>query len=435
MGETAMLAWLRDLTSRERRTMLACWGGWTLDGFDQQLYSYVVPTVIAVWGMSTGAAGTIGTVTVVTSSFGGWFAGALADRFGRVRVLQIAILWYSIFTFFCAFAQSFEQLFILRGLHGLGFGGEWATGAVLMGEVIRDKYRGRGVGFVQTGAAIGPGLAALVYAGLYGILPEAIAWRALFAVGILPALLVLWIRRSIPESEAFADRRSTGTRPGIAYLLSPFRGPYLWLTVKVSVMVMGAQGGVWAVNFWMPTYLRTVRHLSASNTGLYVAVQACGALLGFLIGAYLADAIGRKWTFMISAVATIIMVLVYLYVPVGDTALLLLGIPLNASILMKFAPMGPFMTELYPTEIRGTGQGFCYNAGRAIGSVFMTAIGFATAVMPLGTAIALFSTLAHVLMLVMLLVLPETRGRAIASLEPEAPEERSSSSQSAVGRH
>src|ERR1700726_4550540 len=134
-----MLAWLRDLTSRERRTMLACWGGWTLDGFDQQLYSYVVPTVIAVWGMSTGAAGTIGTVTVVTSAFGGWFAGALADRFGRVRMLQIAILWYSVFTFLCGFAQNFEQLFILRGLHGLGFGGEWATGAVLMGEVIRDK--------------------------------------------------------------------------------------------------------------------------------------------------------------------------------------------------------------------------------------------------------------------------------------------------------
>jgi predicted MFS family arabinose efflux permease len=292
--------------------------------------------------------------------------------------------------------------------------------AVLMGEVIRDKYRGRGVGFVQTGAAVGPGLAALVYAGLYAILPEAIAWRALFAVGILPALLVLWIRRSIPESEAFAERRNIGASPGIAHLLSAFREPYLWLTIKVSLMVMGAQGGVWAVNFWMPTYLRTVRHLSASNTGLFVAVQASGALIGFLLGAYLADAIGRKWTFMISAVASIIMVLVYLYVPVGDTGLLLLGIPLNASILMKFAPMGPFMTELYPTDIRGTGQGFCYNAGRAIGSVFMTAIGFATAVMPIGTAIALFSTLAHALMLVMLLVLPETRGRAIASLEPEA---------------
>jgi MFS family permease len=414
-----MLAWLRDLSSRERRTMLACWGGWTLDGFDQQLYSYVVPTVVALWGMSTGAAGTIGTVTVVTSSFGGWFAGALADRFGRVRVLQIAILWYSVFTFLCAFAQNFEQLFILRGLHGLGFGGEWATGAVLMGEVIRDKYRGRGVGFVQTGAAVGPGLAALVYAGLYAILPEAIAWRALFAVGIVPALLVLWIRRSIPESEAFRGRRDSATRPGIGHLLSVFRGPYLWLTIKVSLMVIGAQGGVWAVNFWMPTYLRTVRHLSASGTGLFVAVQACGALIGFVIGAYLADAIGRKWTFMISGIATISMVILYLYLPVGDTGLLLLGIPLNASILMKFAPMGPYMTEIYPTDIRGTGQGFCYNAGRAIGSVFMTAIGFATAVMPLGAAIAVFSTLAHVLMIVMLLVLPETRGRTIASLEPE----------------
>src|SRR5258707_11223901 len=140
-----MLAWLRDLTSRERRTMVACWGGWSLDGFDQQLYSYVVPTVIAVWGMSTGAAGTLGTVTVVASSFGGWFAGALADRYGRVRVLQIAILWYSVFTFFVEFAQSFQQLFILRGLHGLVFWGEWATGAGLIGQGIRDKLRGRGV--------------------------------------------------------------------------------------------------------------------------------------------------------------------------------------------------------------------------------------------------------------------------------------------------
>jgi MFS family permease len=289
-----------------------------------------------------------------------------------------------------------------------------------MGEVIRDKYRGRGVGFVQTGAAFGPGLAALVYAGLYAVLPEAIAWRALFAIGILPGLLVLWIRRSIPDSQAFRVRQDRTAQPGIAHLLSAFRRPYLWTTVKVSLMVMGAQGGVWAVAFWMPTYLRTVRHLSASGTGLYVAVQQFGALIGFLLGAYLADALGRKWTFMISAVATIVMVLVYLYAPVGNTALLLLGIPLNTAILMKFAPMGPFMTELYPTSVRGTGQGFCYNAGRAIGSVFMTAIGFATAVIPLGAGIALFSTLAHALMIVMLLLLPETRGRDIASLDIEA---------------
>src|ERR1700735_1811572 len=218
-----MLAWLRDLTSRERRTMLACWGGWTLDGFDQHVYSYFVPTVIAVWGMSTGAAGTIGTVTVVTSSFGGWFAGALADRFGRVRVLQIAIVWYSVFTFLCAFAQDFQQLFILRALHGLGFGGEWAAGAVLMGEVIRDKYRGRGVGLVQTGWAVGWGASALVYTALYATLPEAIAWRALFAVVLIPALFVFWVRRHIDEPEIYHASRRERPTVGVAHLFSAFR--------------------------------------------------------------------------------------------------------------------------------------------------------------------------------------------------------------------
>jgi MFS family permease len=413
-----MLAWLRDLTDREKQTMLACWGGWTLDGFDGALYGYVVPTLIALWAITPGKAGTIVTVTLLTSSFGGWVAGALADRFGRVRVLQFAILWYSVFTFLCGFARNFEQLFILRALHGFGFGGEWAAGAVLMGEVIRDKYRGRGVGFVQTGAAVGPGVAALVYAGLYALLPEAIAWRALFFIGIIPALVVLWIRRSVPESAAFQQRRlARGAAASGAQLFAAFRGPYLWTTVKVSLMVTGAQGGVWAVQFWMPTYLRLVRHLSASHAGLYVAVQMVGALIGFLLGAYLSDAIGRKATFMISAIATAIMVLVYMFVPVGDAGLLFLGIPLSTAILMKFSPMGPFMTELYPTELRGTGQGFCYNAGRAIGSFFPTMIGFATQLIPLGTAIAGFCTAASVLMIVMLLLLPETRGRSIAQLE------------------
>src|SRR5580658_7276489 len=280
-----MLTWLKDLTARERRTMTACWAGWTLDGFDQQLYSYVVPTMIGLWGLTTGAAGTIGTVTLLTSSLGGWLAGALADRFGRVRVLQAAILWYSLFTFLCAFAQDFNQLFILRALHGIGFGGEWAAGSVLMGEVIRDKYRGRGVGFVQTGAAIGPGAAALVYAGLFAVLPESIAWRALFAVGILPALLVLWIRRSVNDSEAFLDRRDQQSPVGVGHLFSAFQSPYLWTTIKVTIMVAGAQGGVYAVQFWMPTYLRTVRGLSAANTGSYVAVQMLGALIGFVLGA------------------------------------------------------------------------------------------------------------------------------------------------------
>lgn len=415
-----MLTWLRDLTARERRTMTACWAGWTLDGFDQQLYSYVVPTMIGLWGMTPGAAGTIGTVTMLTSSLGGWLAGALADRFGRVRVLQFAILWYSLFTFLCSLAQNYEQLFVLRALHGIGFGGEWAAGAVLMGEVIRDKYRGRGVGFVQTGAAVGPGAAALVYAGLYAVLPESIAWRALFAVGILPAFLVFWVRRHIDESDAFQTRREARPQTGALPLFSAFRGAYLWTTVKVVLMVAGAQGGVFAVQFWMPTYLRTVRGLSASTAGTFVFIQMVGALVGFILGAYLSDIIGRKATFFLSAATTAIMILIFMFVPMGNTAVLLTGIPLSTAILMKFSPMGPFMTELYPTAVRGTGQGIGYNGGRAIGSFFPTMVGYAAPSLTLGTSIAVFCVLSCILMMVMLLVLPETHGRVIADMETRA---------------
>jgi len=114
------------------------------------------------------------------------------------------------------------------------------------------------------------------------------------------------------------------------------------------------------------------------------------------------------------------MVLVYMFLPVNDVALLFLGIPLNIAILMKFPPMGPFMTELYPTEVRGTGQGFCYNAGRAIGALFPTMVGFLSDSFGLGVAIAVFSTFASGLMIIMLLMLPETRGRSLQSLEPAA---------------
>jgi MFS family permease len=410
-----MLAWLRDLSGRERKTMLACFSGWTLDAFDQQLYSLVIPTLIAAWGLTSGEAGLIGTVTFLTSSLGGWIAGAMVDRFGRVRVLQLTIAWYSLFTALCGLSQNFEQLFILRALHGLGFGGEWAAGAILMGEVIRDKYRGRAVGFTQSGAAVGPAVAALVYAGLFAVMPEAIAWRVLFFVGVVPALLVLWIRRSVPESDAFEHRRSTQPPVNALHLFSAFRGGYLWLTIRVSLMVAGAQGGGYALQLWMPTYLRTVRGLSTTGTGGNFFVQMLGALIGLLVGAYLADAIGRKATFMLSAVSSIVMVLLYMYLPVGNEALLFLGIPLNIAMLIKFAPMGPFMTELYPIELRGTGQGFCYNAGRAIGSFFPTMVGYASPSLGLGPAMMLFSCGGLTLMIVMLLMLPETRGRAVVA--------------------
>jgi MFS family permease len=414
-----MLAWFGELNAKERRTMGACFGGWALDAFDVQMYSFVIPTLIALWGLSRGEAGLIGTVTLLISSLGGWFSGTLADRFGRVRMLQITILWYSVFTFLCAFAQNFEQLFVLRALHGFGFGGEWAAGAVLMGEVIRDKYRGRGVGIVQTGWAVGSGASVLVYTGLYAFLPEAIAWRVLFAVGLLPAVFVFWIRRHIDDSEIFRARQRERAPVSVAHLFSAFRGPHLWTTVKVSLMVTGAQGGGYALGIWLPTYLRTVRHLSSTSTGGFLLVQILGSLLGFLLGTYLSDLIGRKWTFLCSAILSFVAILLYMFLPMGNTALLFFGIPLQMVFLMKFPPMGPFMTELFPTAVRGTAQGFCYNAGRAIGSFFPTVVGFVSQGLPLGATIAVFSALASGLMIIMLLMLPETRGRSLASLEPE----------------
>jgi len=282
---------------------------------------------------------------------------------------------------------------VLRALHGLGFGGEWAAGAVLMGEVIRDKYRGRGVGIVQTGWAVGWGISALVYTALYAFLPEAIAWRVLFAIGLLPAVFVFWIRRHIDEPDIFRDQRRDRPSVGIGYLFAAFLGQHLWTTVKVTLMVAGAQGGGYALGIWMPTYLRTVRGLSATSTGGFLLVQILGALMGFLLGSYLSDAIGRKSTFMLSAIGSFVMILVYMFVPMDNIALLFVGVPLFTIFLIKFPPMGPFMTELYPTGVRGTAQGFCYNGGRALGSFLPTLVGFVSQSLPLGATIALSARL------------------------------------------
>jgi MFS family permease len=418
-----MFGMFKELNNKERSTMLACFGGWSLDAFDVQMYSFVIPTVIALWSLTKGEAGLIGTVTLLVSSFGGWFSGTLADRYGRVKMLQITILWYSVFTFFCAFAQNFEQLFILRALHGFGFGGEWAAGAVLMGEVIRDKYRGRAVGLVQTGWAVGWGLSALVYTAVYWFTPEWLAWRVLFGIGLVPAVFVIWVRRHIEEADVFKAHREARGHIGFSHLFSAFRGVHLATTVKVSLMVAGAQGAGYAISIWMPTYLRTVRHFSAAATGGVLLLQILGALIGFLLGSYLSDAIGRKQTFMWSAVFSFIFILLFMFVPMSDTMLLIAGVPLNIALLMKFPPMGPFMTELFPTAVRGNAQGFCYNSGRAIGSFFPTLVGYLAQSMNLGTAIAVFSAIASGLMIVMLLMLPETRGRNVASIGEAAPAE------------
>ncbi|MCO6415475.1 MFS transporter [Siccirubricoccus sp. KC 17139] len=415
-----MLGWLRDLTDKERKTMVGCLGGWSLDALDVQIFSFVIPTLLTLWGISRADAGMLGTVTLLISAFGGWLAGALSDRYGRVRVLQITILWYAVFTFLCGFAQDFNQLFIFRALQGLGFGAEWSAGAVLMGEVIRDKYRGRAVGLVQSGWALGWGAAALLYTVIFAALPEAVAWKTMFWIGLAPALLVFYVRKHVDEPDVFIARQQAAAPKASPFgqLFTVLRPPYLGTTLKVALMVTGAQGGSYALSVWLPTFLRTERQLSVLNTGSYLLVHILGAWFGFLAGAYLADAIGRKRTFLLSAVGSAISVVAYVTLPISNELMLVLAAPLGFILYMMFSAMGPFMTELYPTEVRGTGQGFCYNVGRAIGALFPAMVGFLSQKLPLGTAIAIFAFAAYGVMVIGLLLLPETRGRQVASIAP-----------------
>src|SRR5471032_1593510 len=198
-----MFGWYKHTTPSEKRAFWSCKIGYGLDAMDTQFLSFVIPTLIATCGLSKGEAGLIGTVTLLTSAIGGWLAGILSDRIGRVKALQITILWFAFFTVLCGLAQNYTQLLWARGLMGFGMGGEWTAGAILMGEVIRAKDRGKAVGMVQSGWALGWGVSAMLYALMFSLLPPEWAWRALFLLGLLPALFVIFIRRFVDEPEVF----------------------------------------------------------------------------------------------------------------------------------------------------------------------------------------------------------------------------------------
>src|SRR6185295_14390059 len=189
-----------------------------LDAMDVQMYAVVMPTLIAIWSLTQAQAGTLGTAALLFSSFGGWIAGILADRFGRVVVLRLTILWFAFFTFLSGFTQSYEQLLLTRSLQGLGFGGEWAAGAVLMSEVIDKRIRGRAVGTVQGGWSVGYGAAVLLFTIVFSVARPEVAWRYLFLLGLIPALLVLWIRRYVEEPELFIATKATSQRTPLQFL-------------------------------------------------------------------------------------------------------------------------------------------------------------------------------------------------------------------------
>ena len=380
---------------------------------DVNLYSFVIPTLMGLWGMTRADAGMLATAALVSSALGGWVTGILADRIGRVRALQITILWFALFTAASALTNSYWQLMGVRMLQGFGFGGEWAAGALLIGEIIRDKHRGKGNGVVHSGWAVGWAAAAILYTVIFSLAPKEIAWRLLFAFGLLPALMIFVLRRFVEEPPVFVELQKRYAQGELKRksVLAIFAPGYVRITLLASLLAVGTQGGFYAVTVWLPTYLKTVRHLSVLNTGGYLVVVIVASFIGYVTSAYVCDVIGRKKTLYLFAVCSVVTVLLYTFVPIGDTAMLFLGFPLGFFASGIYSPLGAFLNELYPTSIRGSGIGFCFNFGRAVGALFPFLVGSLS--IPLGEAIGVFAIGAYGLIILSALMLPETVGSSL----------------------
>lgn len=404
--------WLQETSLRERRTLLAGFLGYGVDGFDFMTYTFIIPTLLRAWGMTRAQAGYIATGSLLTSAIGGWAAGILADRYGRVRILQLTVAWFAVFTFLCGFTQSYGELLLTRALQGLGFGGEWAVGSVLVAETIDARHRGRAAGLVQSSWAVGWAGAALAYWGVYAVVPADVAWRILLWIGIAPALLVVYVRRHVEESSVFESGRG-GAAARSSHWLSIFAPPLLGTTVLASLLSCGMMGAYYSVTTWLPTYLVSERHLSVTGTSGYLLVLIAGSFAGYLTSAWASDRLGRRRCFMAFALCGGVLTVTYMRIPITDAFMLVLGFPLGFFLSGIFSGMGAFLTELYPGAVRGSGQGFCYNVGRAAGALCPAAIGVWSVSHPLGNLIGGMTVAAYALVIATAWALPETRGRRL----------------------
>jgi MFS family permease len=405
--DTRPFAWVRSLGPEGRRAFLGAFGGYALDAYDFQVLPLGLVAIAAALGISTGEAGLLTTVTLALSAVGGVGAGILIDRIGRVRTLQLTVITYAVFTVLCGFAPNFDTLLVFRALQGLGFGGEWAAGAILVAEYCSPRYRGRTVGFIQSSWAVGWALSVVIYTAVFSLASPHLAWRLLFWTGALPALLVFYLRRRVTDAPIVAQHRERDQHRGsIGEIFGRRLGR---TTFFAALLATGVQGGYYTLATWVPAYLKTERHLTVVGTGTYLAVLISGAFVGYITGSYLTDLLGRKRTFVLFAALSAVLILAYTRVPTGaNTTVLVLGLCTSAI----FSGFGSYLAELYPTAQRGTGLGFTYNAGRAFGALFPTLVGFLAGSWGLGGAMVI-GAVAYGLAVLALLGLPETCGREL----------------------
>jgi len=391
--DASPFGWWTTASPQARKALVAGGGGWMLDGMDVMLYALALNTIAAEFGLTKEESGRIAAATLFASAFGGVLFGVLADKIGRVRALMISILMYSVCTAMCATATSLWMLIFWRLLVGLGMGGEWAAGSVLIAETWDARHRGKAIGIMQSGWAIGY----LIAAVLAALIIPTWGWRPLFVVGAAPALIVLWIRRHVPESEAWtqAAENRTGFAASLSILARP---PYARRVVIACLLTTSLMCAYWGLFSWIPSFLATPIEkggagLSLVNSAKWIIPMQIGAFLGYFSFGFLADWFGRRAIFVIFTVSAAVLVPIYGLSARHETVILLLGPLIGFFGHGYFSVFGAMLAELFPSSVRATAQGLCYNFGRGVSAASPWVIGAFADQMGLGTALAFLGIL------------------------------------------
>lgn len=406
--EAELLPPRRD--SDGRRAIAAAGIGWGLDGLTWTMYSFALTAVLPVLGISQSLAGWVTAWSIVASALGGVLGGLLADRFGRVRVLTWVIVGYSVFTALTATAQNFEQFLLWRILEGLAFGGEWAVGAALVAEYASAARRGRVLAFVQSCYAIGWAVSTAAYLIVFSLAPPETAWRALFLIGVLPAAVAFFIRRTTRDR---VDVTQAAPKEH-ARFATLFTGRQARITLLATLLGICIQGIYYSVFVFLPLFLKTERGMSVVGTASYTWVVIVGSFVGYIASGFVHDALGRRPTFLLFFLGSVASIGLFVFAPIARPEIgYLISFVLGFFASGQAGGMGAYLAELFPTASRASGQGFAYNVGRGLAAFGPLAVGTLSSVIGLGTAVFWVGAVAAVLGVAALAALPETRNRNI----------------------
>lgn len=391
--------------------------GFVLDSYDVLLYVFVVQTLRADFHWSAATAGLVSSATLITSALGGIGAGYLSDRIGRRRTLILTILVYSIGSGGSALATGFASLVLWRSIVGFGLGGEWSAGAVLVAESWPARHRAKALALMQSGWALGYMLAA---ASTAFILPR-FGCRVLFLTGLLPALLTIWIQRKVKEPmlKPIPGKERQARRPW----LDLFRPPLGRLTLCSTALATAMLFAYWGLNTWLPGFLSAPRSqggggLDIVQTSAWIFTMQFGTFLGYASFGWLADWWGRRPAFLVYVLFAAVLTPLYGLTPLwagprSEFWLLALGPLVGFFGTGFFSLFGAMLAELYPTALRGSGQGFVYNTGRAASALAPYAIGAIADRRGFGSGLALNSAF-FLIGAVLIFTLPETKNTELS---------------------